>query len=385
MFKRFACIILSTVMLLISSPVFAVPVETTALSAAAEPVTMESILSDFHAQSFSADGQDSNTIKQKTINQLTEAGYSAYDLNPATLSSLENSLNTDFSAMGLDPEGSYLIIVSGEDQPSAEISPITPPGGTDICGFGDGDALPPIHQYDPDQPPGGDTFSYTYNGTTYLMRYVTVLSSDMESELYVEKDYLLSNIDNLDRFINVFPDTVLSITSLLADEVPILSTLSTLADIASLIGNSCDVLFNGPLTSLDPETLVLRSATAWTRSYIQVYNNELSRWHTAQWSSYAISRSHFDGGYVLPEGSDEPVQFGGISRKATTYSPFYNNPSERKYRAVLGYNTGDILGDGTGDIHFYFVCPDGEINFGVSNAPLITHEESLAYILAVIP
>ena len=64
MFKRFVCIILSTVMLLlISSPVFAVPVETTALPAPAAPVTMESILSDFHAQTLSADGQDSATIK----------------------------------------------------------------------------------------------------------------------------------------------------------------------------------------------------------------------------------------------------------------------------------------------------------------------------------
>ena len=346
---------------------------------------MESIVSDFHEQILSADGQQGVMIKQSTINQLTEARYSAYDLNPATLSNLENSLNTDFSAMDLDPTGSYIIVVSGEDQPSAEVSPITPPGGTNICGIGDGVVLPPIHVYDPDQPPGGDTFAYTYNGTTYLMRYVTILSSDMRSELYVEQAYSLSSIDYLDRFINVFPDTVLSIASLLADEVPILSTLSTLADIASLIGNSCDVLFNGPLTSLDPETLVLRSATAWTRSYIQVYNSELSRWHTAQWSSYANSRAHFDGGYVLPDNSDEPIQFGGISQSLTTYSPFYNNPSERKYRAVLGYNGGYILGDGTNDIHFYFVCPDGTVNFGITNAPLITHEESLAYILAVIP
>ena len=75
---------------------------------------------------------------------------------------------------------------------------------------------------------------------------------------------------------------------------------------------------------------------------------------------------------------------GGIFHDATTYSPNYYNSTARKNRAIDGYLIGTTFYDCTGNIYFYLVSPNGDINFGYNAEPLFVHEESSAYLLPYI-
>lgn len=91
------------------------------------PPTVEEILNEYHQKAFEAkmQGDTGNasawslrggqTLEEETVDTLTEAGYEAYNVTADNYESLQTELKTDFSDMGLDPNGSYIIVISGED------------------------------------------------------------------------------------------------------------------------------------------------------------------------------------------------------------------------------------------------------------------------------
>lgn len=160
MFKRFISIVVAIIMFVMMIP--------SALALSTEEITepsIDDILDEYCRQAFRAQtNSDINTcseeqatdiIKQETIARLWEAGHEAYDVNPDTFSDVESELKTDFAELGLDPNSSYIVVVSGD-------------GGE----TGDAYTGPSARQIE------GGAFEYTYNGITHTMRFLTILPTD---------------------------------------------------------------------------------------------------------------------------------------------------------------------------------------------------------------
>ena len=371
MFKKMIAMLVILAMLVPVSSVVA------ADEPSAQP-TVEEILNQYHQKAFAAKNADQTgastyargasgsekTLEQETVDQLTEAGYEAYNVTNANYETLEESLQTDFAELGMDPSGSYIVVLSGEDGAAAANSS----RASDLF-------LPP-HTENDGGSGGGDTFLYVKDGVSYTMRYVTITSLD-QSCLYEEETYVFSDETSFWELIGDISE--IAITTAI-DEITKLP-LSTVYDITSLLAAW---ISDTGLESIDPEAIILFSSSRWTRSYIQVRNPENNNWHTSQCSSYVVSKAYCDAGLCLNEQTGEDEATVGPERSWTTYSPFYHDASIRKDLAVRGYLGGGPLADGTGDIHFYFVRTTGEWIAGTNVLPLFTHEEDFSYLLPLI-
>lgn len=338
--------------------------------------TVEEILNEYHQEAFEAlnmedtatistispRGVNSKTLEQKTVDTLMEAGYEAYNVTADNYTSLEEELKTDFSAMGLDSDSSYIFVISGEDSAPSDT--------------GDSASLYNINPLPGwDQPDVGDNtpyFYYTYEGTTYFMRYVTVTNADTSDELFVSTSHVLSDIDRFEDIAAVLIEYSISFAA------EAISNGGVICSVISLLGDVYDAATQSCISTLDPGTINLRAGTAWTRSYIQVYNEANGYWYTTQCSSYAISEVFFLGDYVYDEDTNRPVLMGGVIHEGTIYSPYYNQTEVRKARAVYGYLNNNPLFDHTGDIDFYFTNPDSS-NPDISTIPLFIHKQNVTY------
>ena len=378
MHKKLIAMIMVFAMLVSISPAVA------AEDAPVKP-TVEEILTEYHRKLFEAQNEQEistasansrstsgsgQTLEQEAGAQLTEAGYEVYNVTAENYLALESSLKCDFTELGLDPDGSYIIVISGEESEEDENESNTPTPRSLI--------LPP-HLWD--DPTSGSSFSYNYNGVTYTMRYATITSLDEPEFLYVKKDYVLSNATSIIELLGGLADVSL------VGVVDKITSNYTIVPVTSLIEMALlfvDWLVDTGLEELDPNSVTIHSSTRWTRSYIQVRNPDNGNWHTSQCSSYAISIVYCDAGLVWnPQtGKDEPSV--GEAQEINTYSAFYNDSSTRMERAARGYLSGGTLYDRTGDIHFYFANSEGLVVIGTDKEPLFTHEEDISYLLPLI-
>ena len=333
------------------------------------PPTVEEILNEYHQKAFEAkmQGDTGNAsawslrggqpLEEETVDALTEAGYEAYNVTADNYESLQTELKTDFSDMGLDPNGSYIIVISGEDP--------TEPASTGGASTYNLNPLPGEDQA-PDGGPSG--FNYTYNGQTYWMRYVTVTSTT-GSNMSVDSTYnLLSSVWYEDALMDIFSTTLVSAV----DKMAAIGTETIpLGTIASLLFNWAT---DDNYTELEPGTLTIHATTAWTAKSIQVWNSIKENWKTAQSSAYAISRAKCVG-YVYNPNINDSTWYDGIEHSATRYSPKYYETAQRLSDAVCGYNDGFIYYDRTEDIEFYLGNETGEIIYNADSGPLFVHTE----------
>ena len=328
--------------------------------ASARP-TVEEILNEYHEKAFVTQitdeacitttysprsGSVTKTLEQETIDILTAAGYEAYNITPSNYHSLEDKLNTSFQGMGLDPEGSYIIVLHGDDSDTSSAA----------NGIGSRAIVPA-----PD--PGSSTFTYTYNGTTYTMRYVTVTATS-GSYMLASSTYTLDpNYWDEAGIMDVFGTYLFYAADSLSEKIPI-------GTIASLL---FDWMQDDNYTALDPGTLTLHAATTWTCDTIQILNNASSQWRTVQASAYAVSHARCVG-YVYNPDINDSVWHDGTELSNRCFSPKYTNYSQRKLDAVTAYRNGTRSYDLTGDICFYFGNVGGNL-YGNINDPLFTHYE----------
>ena len=136
--------------------------------------TVEEILSEYHQRAFEAQtrgetdaastwsrrGGSEKTLEQETVDTLTNAGYEAYHVTADNYETLEDELKTDFGAMSLDPEGSYIVVIHGEDPGKTASTNSRPPSSHP--------------ELDQDDTPSGLPSTYTYDDVTYSVRFVTV-------------------------------------------------------------------------------------------------------------------------------------------------------------------------------------------------------------------
>ena len=348
--------------------------------------TVEEILSEYYQKAFEAQahgdtdtsstwsrrGGNAKTLEQETVDTLTNAGYEAYNVTADDYDTLEAELNTDFAVMGLDPEGSYIVVISGED--------IYQTDSTDGASTFN---ISPLPEWD-QAPDGG--------GGTYFMRYVTIVATDVggtTGPLFQNSTYYMSDIEYLNEIAGVLGEYVFTaagekfIESLLDEGSSYIPDVGPICTLASLFVDVGGVILQDPLTELDPNALIFTAGTSWTRSYTQVYNSDTGNWHTAQCSSYAVSEASFSGGYFCHPETSLPTEFRGVFHSSEVYSPYYNNTEQRKLRAVQGYLDGCIYYDGTGPIEFFFAPPD-DSDTEANAIMLFTHTESVETILPVL-
>lgn len=373
MLKRILGIFLCFTMLFLATfPVTAVNSEETTGGDTEATPTIESILNDYHAKSaalsaastadastysrtVSEDPQDQ--LKQETIAELYAAGYAAYDLNSSTYQSLEQQLSTDFSAMGLDPDGSYIVVISGEEDTQNQTSP-----GNNSRVI----TLPP-HVWEGDDV---SHFSYTYNGTVYEMRYATVVSSG-EDELATTNHYSLAPIyneigNNLQNFLSTLLFACLDELS----ENWAIGTLSSL-----VFPPDVDV----EPTQIQPGSLTLYATTYWDCNYIQVWDPAQEIWVTAQCSDKATSGTYFVGQYRGSTGDCEEYHTEMVD--TYMYSPKYNNASQRKLDAMEAYDYGWIALDCIYNVDFYLEDESGEVFTDGNGNPLIRNRRTVSLVL----
>lgn len=328
--------------------------------------TVEEILNEYHLKAFEAQMQgetdtastwsrrgQAQTLEQETVDTLTDAGYEEYHVTANNYETLEAELKTDFAAMGLDPESSYIVVISGEETSSTNGART---GGNNI------------DQSTGDLLDGGSHFEHTHNGTTYKMRYVTVTSATGTSMSVYSTYDLQSNIwyENLalDAIDATLIAVVYSMVSVGAREIP-------LGSIASLLfGAAIDENYS----EYEAGALTIHASTTWTAQSIQIWVNSSEKWKTGQSSASAHTWAKCTGSVYNPvtgklEWKDEEKY------NTTRFSAKYADTSQRLSDAIYGYNNGFIYYDRTGDIDFYLGNETGEIIYTASAGPLFSHAE----------
>ena len=325
-----------------------------AADAVSEPPTIEEILNEYHLKAFDSQtqgdtdtastwsrrGSNAKTLEQETVDTLTDAGYEAYNVTTDNFEYLEAELNTDFAGMGLDPNGSYIVVIHGEEQTESVST-----GGQSTFAF-----LPGLEQAPGDG--GGETFfTYTYNGQTYYMRYVTVTANDNTAlgmtngkELFV--DMTVDEMwDAMDKYV-----TVISVLPVVG------AATSSLYDIFSLLLPNID--------STQPDSLFYRGATNWTVTYLEIWDSSNANWRCCANVEYATMRYFMNYTYYVPR-TDHYDQETTSDTYGVVYSESYDDRELMKYRAAFAFEYSPTAGwwDMVEEVSYLY---DGEI--------IITHQ-----------
>lgn len=319
--------------------------------------TVEEILNEYHQKAFEAQTQgetdtastwsrrgQTQTLEQETVDTLTDAGYEAYNVTADNYETLEAELKTDFAAMGLDPEGSYIVVIHGEDSDTS----------TNENARSTYSISPEIDLEGPDYP-GGSSFIYTHEGTSYTMRYVTVTAAE---------DSTLGMTSSVELFEGMTVDQMWDAMNLhmtVLSYVPIIGTAGSIYSILSAVLPEID--------STQPSALDYRGATSWTVTYLDIWDSANGAWRHCASIEYATARYFKDYTYFDPTTKQyEEIATNGIY--GTVYSENYNDRDLMKSHAVLafGYSPTSCWKDLVEFVSYEF---DGEI--------IITHQRDWLY------
>lgn len=335
--KRFLSIILSLVLLItITVPAFAATNDTEST----EKRTVEDILNDYHKKCFDEErdketrnptaysnrGKSADkTLEEETVDELKAAGYDAYHVTFSNYEAIENSLQTDFEEMGLDPNGSYIIAISGEENgPSKNAN-----------ARGSDDPQPGLID------PGGEYFTYTYNGTTYTMRYFTVLPTDNELQTNHGTVTLLKNETITSAFLSKL-ENVLNTGILWAVDYVAQTPIST---VGGALGLSII-----DFTEVYDASFYVDAAANWTRTYTQI-KNEYGTWTSFSSVDYVQTYFHYRGSYYDPDILNYKQYYNQYV--VYKYSTHYMDYSWRKQQAAIGYELGSRYNEYVGDVYVY--------------------------------
>ena len=332
MTKKIVSLLLILTMLVTLSPAVA------ADDSSATP-TIEEILNRYHVKAFEAkiaeerDGASTysrrsgteKTPEEEAVDELTAAGYEAYNVTPENYYSLEEALHTDFSTLGLDPNSSYVIVISGDgsnhsDSPQSRVVDL------------------PNYDYE-DEGAGATTFSYTYGSTTYTMRYITVTSAT-NIHYSVTKTYSLLNASGQTVLNNCLSKTI-SVSTGNADQV----SVGTVQSILGINTANIDTSYT--------TQLVFYGTATWVRKFLQIYEQSSGNWYTRVIVEDVTQISKITATYyskTLGDYDDAP------SNKVakTTYSMHYYDSDFLKEEAVLQNSHNGCYYDYTGAAKFYY-------------------------------
>lgn len=261
-------------------------------------------------------------IQAETVEELQSAGYEAYNVNPQTFESVEDALNTDLTSAGLSEDGSYIIMIEGENNSDTGISPMANTSSS---------------------------FTHTYNGQTYTLRWMTMfVTDDPIFEKYSEVNLLESNARNvIEHFLDSAVDIVVGEVSKRAG---IIKTILGL-DISDFMV-SYDAYMDYNATS------------TWTRRYTQVWDTYYQTWTNGCCVEEVEAASYINGWYYDVSLNTKNPLIKDFN-KQVYYSDYYDDFTWRKDNAVIGYLTSAIRWDVTDDVKYKH---DGDV--------IITHRHN---------
>ena len=314
--------------------------------------TIEEILNSYHEKAFAASAEGGSevsayarrsgsekTLEQETVDELTAAGYEAYNVTAENYEELEESLKMDFESMELNPESSYIIVISGEEPNSA---------GNHSRSVGGG--LGSLPEYDMIDPVGGG-IPYQYNGRTFTIQFVTMTTTDDLSYRRANTCPLIQNEDDWSIWSCSLEALLSEVISIAVDELVDAVPLGSVASfVVSIIA---DLMYDDYRVF---PALSLNATTKWTRTFTQVYVESESMWKSYLYVERALAKSHLSGYYYSSiTGEDEQIPTDEI--EFTVYSPHYDDYTFRCEKAIEKYlqgEPGSFYYDKTGDILYIF-------------------------------
>lgn len=238
-------------------------------------------------------------IKANTVEQLNALGYEAYDVNPENYQEIEQILNTDFESAGLSADGSYLILIEGED----------------------GDCVPFTDKYSAE-------FKHTYNGKTYRMRWMTAYPVKGNQMHEWTENLVFYTKLNAGNVIQTIGEALTLVGKCIPSEYG--TTVKKMGSVASVFGEViAKYIENRP----DYASLTGRADSMWTRRFTQVYDTSYNSWINRVYvesvdCSMSVTTSYFD-----PNENGMRYLHGDTANKV--YSPKYNDMAWRKNGAAI--------------------------------------------------
>lgn len=286
------------------------------------PTSMEDILAEYHsdtmklsksapsAYSTSKASASLDELTANTVSKLRSVGYDAYTLNSKTYEALEKSLDTDFSEIGLKKDCTYIVVLGDEPTGDAQVQRTT-----------------------------GSAYTYTYNSKQYKLRRVTITSIDDNSyRKSSTKDLLTSHTKS---FIENLLNSAISVA---LDHI---SAKWMIGTISSAFGLK---LVN--FENYSDSTMIFYAATAWTRIYTQVYDDNMNQWVYGSMVERANKNCHIHG-YRYSENINRYEMYTSAEKKDTTYTENYWSSTWQNEQAVIRTISGlPVMSERTGSVTY---------------------------------
>ena len=298
--------------------------------------TIEEILNSYHEKAFAASAEGGSevsayarrsgsekTLEQETVDELTAAGYEAYNVTAENYDLLEVFLQTDFASIGLNPEGSYIIVINGEKEYFS--------AGSNSRAL---DNLPVYDSID-----GGDnSFLYQYGDVFYTMKYYTVVGSATtnsgNAQLSTHSDP--SFMETIQSYLNLaFEEFVFSWSSILEWlNIPV-------PDENSVVSGE----------------LFCEANAAWTYKYIMIYDREYEIWRPAGRTEYALVTATLSG-TTFDAFTNESSEYSR-TKQYYCYASLFNQAETFKEYSAQQFSRGLTFFDKTGNIDILLTGTDG--------------------------
>lgn len=252
--------------------------------------------------------EDKKQILQEKCTQLNEEGIKSYVIDSNNYEFMQEKLKVDLEELGLNPQYTYLITESSSTENSTRSTT-------------------------------SSEFSYTYNGVSYRMKYLTITAADdpafaKSSNANVLKSASTTLIENcLNTAVSAYISAV----------------YAPLGTVASICGLDISNFGTG-----QQSTLNLNGAANWTRIYTLVYNENNAMWYRGSCVESVYSFSYMSGTYY-DAATNTMKAVPGNSQGSTKYSSYYSDLDWRKRNAVIYMlNLNGCRYDSVGDVSFYY-------------------------------
>ena len=247
-------------------------------------------------------------LTKSTIIKLNHHGFESYFVDANSINNVSKELSTDLSFLTTDKNEKYIVTVYGEPDCSPKSTP-------------------------------SSSFQYTYEGTVYTLRYLTVTAADYSGMGKASS-------------INLINSTVASVINHCLNAAvqlyigslhPVLGTISTICGV--------QMSFIKPNTTT---VMNLNCATAWTGIFTQVWNSYDGMWQRGSYVERANCRSYVSG-YYYSASSNMYTAVPQTEEVRNKYSTYYSNTTWRIEKAIYyGYLHSMIQYDSTGPAKYYY-------------------------------
>lgn len=259
-----------------------------------------------------ASTEEKRDVLYHTCELLEDAGVQSYVVESGNYEVIQEQLGVDFQDLGLRPEYTYLVI-DGDM-------------GADHKG---------IQPYSSES----SAFSYTYNGKTYSLKYLTITAADDPAyEKADDADLLTSSSQEL---INNCLNTAI---------ITYISSVSyAMGTVASICGLDISDFASG-----HSATLRLNGGANWNRVFTLVYSSADGGWMRGSSVEWVDTYSYMSGIYY-DASTNRMESVERNEKRATRYSEYFSDYDWRKRNAVIYViNANGCNYDEVGSVSFYY-------------------------------